>query len=584
MAGTFPRKRWVTPAVDEAGVAALARDLDLPLPIAAVLSARGHANGPVEPFLNPRLSDLADPDSLPNMPLAVERLWGALDRREPILVFGDYDVDGVCSCALLVRVFRALGGQVEPFIPNRMAHGYGLSVGALQECLDRRKPALIVTVDCGTGSVEAVRLARAHGVDVIVTDHHEPDGETAEALALVNPKLQPGHPAGLLAGVGVAFKLCHALVKRGLALQKPAARTIDLRTHLDLVAVATVADVVPLLGENRILVSHGLRRLNTAPCVGLRALIEAAAIKPRPLDCHHIGFMLGPRLNAAGRLGGAEAALGLLLTDDPAVAAQRAQELEAANRERKDIENTILTEAREDIEAASVHGTPYGIVVGRPGWHIGTVGIVASRLVARFGRPAVVLGLDQEGRGRGSCRSIEALDVLDALRECEDVLVRFGGHKMAAGVEIEAAHLAELQDRFNQACRRLLDGKDLRPVQTVDAWIGLGDADARLIAALNRLRPLGTGNPEPTWGVRNVCLASPPRRVGKDARHLKLQVAKGGSQVAAVGFNLGEFEVPDGELDIVFQIRENWFNGRGAVELEVADMRPAAKSVADGPG
>ncbi len=578
MAGAFPRKRWVTPAVDEAVARALAGALKLPIPVATVLVARGHVEaGPTEQFLNPRLGDLADPFAMPNMEAAVARIWHAIAGGEALVVFGDYDVDGVCSTTLLTDVLRRLGAKVTPFLPNRLEHGYGFSVGALEHCLGNMAaaPTLIVTVDCGTGSTEAVRRAAGRGIDVVVTDHHEPDGAPAPALAIVNPKLVADHPASMLAGVGVAFKLCHALVKRGMQDGCAAARALDLRDFLDLVAVATVADVVPLLGENRIFASHGLRRLNTAPRLGIRAILDAAKIRQRQIDTYHIGYIIGPRLNAAGRLGDAAVALELLLTDDRQKAVVRAQQLEAANRERKSIEDDILVEAESDMAEALRQGVLYSAVVGQPGWHIGTVGIVASRLVGRFARPAVVVGFDEDGRGRGSCRSIESLDVLEVLGDCADLLVKFGGHKMAAGVEVEASQFQAFRARFDAACRARLAGRDLRPTQTVDAWIGLGEADDRLMGALNRLRPLGAGNPEPHWGVRNVRLAGPPRRVGKDARHLKMTIVQGGSQIEAVGFNLGAYAFPEGEFDVVFQLRENWFNGGGAVELEIADLRAA---------
>lgn len=559
--------------------ATLAESLALPLPVASVLLGRGHED-PVllESFLAPRLSDLTDPETLPDMGRAVDRLWVALDGGESILVFGDYDVDGVCSTALLVGVLRALGGQVRGFLPNRQAHGYGFSVAALQAAVASSRPGVIVTVDCGTGSAEAVTQAAGLGIDVIVTDHHEPDGHVAPAHALVNPKLVPGHPLNTLAGVGVAFKLCHGLVKRGLRDGRAAARALDLRHYLDLVAVATVADVVPLTGDNRILVSHGLRRLNVAPRMGLRALIDAAGLSRRQIDCYHIGFVIGPRLNAAGRLGAADGALDLLLTDDPARATQRARELEAANQERKQIEGLMLKSAQRDIEAQLPGGDLFGLVVGRSDWHLGTAGIVASRLVGRYGRPAVVLAIDADGRGRGSCRSIECLDILDALHACEDLLVKFGGHKMAAGIEVDAARVPALRERFNAACRQRLAGADLRPVQTVDAWIRLAEADQRLLQGLNRLRPLGCGNPEPHWGVRNVRLAAPASRVGREQQHLKLLVAQGGSQLPAVGFNLGGLRVPDGELDIVFQVRESWRGPGEGVDLEIADLRPSTST------
>ncbi len=576
----FPRRRWISPEVDGGEARDLADALALPGPIATVLLGRGHRDPErLDPFLNPRLADLADPDTLPNMAAAVDRVWAALDAGEPMLVFGDYDVDGLCSTALAIDVLRALGGQVRGFLPNRQDHGYGLSVAALNAALAVDvPPRLLITVDCGTGSAEAVAAAGALGIDVIVTDHHEPDATLAAPLALVNPKLVPGHPAEGLAGVGVAFKLCHALVKRGLREGRAVARALDLRHYLDLVAVATVADVVPLVGENRVLVRHGLQRLNTAPRLGLRALMDAAGIAGRTLDCHHIGFVLGPRLNAAGRLGGAEGALELLLTQDPALAARRARELDRANQDRKTIETRMLRDAEAELESAVRAGELFGLVVGNVAWHLGTAGIVASRLVGRFGRPALVVAIDAQGRGRGSCRGIDRLDILAVLQECADLLDKFGGHKMAAGVEVAAERLPALRERFNAACRSRLEGLDLRPVQRVDAWIRLAEADGRLLRALDRLRPMGSGNPEPYWGLRRVRLAAPPGRVGREQQHLKLLLAQGGSQIAAVGFNLGGVPVPEGELDLVVQVREHW-RGEG-VELEVADLRPALKNVA----
>jgi single-stranded-DNA-specific exonuclease len=574
----------VTPPADAGQAAALAQALALPVPIATVLVSRGQLDAePTTRFLNPRLSDLGDPDTLPDMAAAVARLWLAVDRRERILVFGDYDVDGICSTALMTQVLRAVGASVDAFLPNRVEHGYGLSVAGLQEALRLYGPAVVVTVDCGTGSREAVGLARERGIDVIVTDHHEPDGEVAPALAVVNPKLAAGHAGATLAGVGVAFKLCHALIKRGLHEGRAAAGAVDLRQFLDLVAVATVADVVPLVGENRILVSHGVRKLNLSPQTGLRALIEVAGLKQRrQLDCYHIGFVLGPRLNAAGRIGDANGALQLLLCDRPEVAAGLAGELNLANQERKTLEDGMLQDAQAEIDAHFQADRVFGLVVGRAGWHLGTAGIVASRLVSRYARPAVVLAVDEDGRARGSCRSVESLDVLEALRECAPLLERFGGHKMAAGVEVQVERLEAFRERFNAACRDRLAGQDLRPVQTVDAWIGLAEADERLLGGLERLQPLGNGNPEPNWGVRRVRLAAEPRRVGKDQRHLRLVVTQGASQIEAVGFNLGMYEVPPGELDLVFRLRENWYQGRGGVELEICDLRAAVavKSVA----
>ncbi len=553
--------------------------LEVPLPIARVLVARGIAEvDEARTFLNPRLSTLDDPFLLPDMDSAVTRIWNAIDQHEKVLVYGDYDVDGVCSTALVYTVLEALGGSVEPFLPHRLSEGYGLQCEALKRCLETENPSLIVTVDCGTGSTEAVNLAAEAGVEVIVTDHHEPDGELASACALVNPKLGEDGVSGMLAGVGVAFKLCHALVKRGMEEDRQVASEIDLRQFLDLVAVATVADMVPLQGENRILARHGLLRLNDAPRRGFAELLEIAGVRGR-VEAYHIGFVIGPRLNAAGRLGDAQLALDLLLerNGDPAACAR---DLDAKNRERRDIESAMFREAVKELDAEFDEDRMFGLVIGREGWHIGTIGIVASRLCSRYYRPSIVIGIDCEtGRGRGSCRSIDSIDLLDVLGDCDDLLITYGGHRMAAGLDVEAKNVGLLRERFDAACRERLDGKAPRAVQRVDAWIGMGEADSRLVQATEQLRPFGTGNSAPTWGVRGVQVAGSPKRVGKDGDHLKFTIVHGGSELEAIAFNMGKTPFPDGAIDVLFQLRENTFRGRTSLEMNVKDLRPAADDV-----
>ena len=553
----------------------LARELSIPLPVAKVLVSRGYSSrSAAHEFLNPRLSNLGDPFNLPGMEVAVTRTWTAIEQGTSILVYGDYDVDGVCSTALVVSVLRELGARVSPFLPHRINDGYGLGTETLRRCIDTYHPGLIITVDCGTGSCDAVKMAQEEGVDVIVTDHHESEGEPAKALALVNPKFGDDDDARTLAGAGVAFKFCHALVKRGMQTQKEAASRIDLRTFMDLVAIATVADIVPLVGENRILVRHGLARLNETPRPGVSALLEIAGVNSN-VETHHIGFVIGPRLNAAGRLGGANSALELLLSDDHGESRHLANELDAANRERREIEERIFKAAAAEIVPRFDEENTFGLVVGQEGWHLGTIGIVAARLCKRFYRPSIVIGFGEDGQGRGSCRSIDRVDILEVLRACDDLLITYGGHKMAAGLEITSRNFEAFRDRFNTACAGMLEGVSLIPVQQVDAWIALGEADQLLIDALATLRPMGAGNPMPIWGVRNVRLASPPKRVGKDSRHLKMTVAKGGSQLDAIGFNLGQIEPPVGEMDMVFQLNENTFRGRTMIQMNVKDLRPS---------
>ncbi len=565
-------KVWKSALADAAGAKALAAEAGLPLPLASLLVSRGVATAQAaDRFLNPRLSDLSDPFLLPDMGAAVARIWKAIDAREPIVVFGDYDADGVSSTALMVHVLSRLGAVATPFLPHRIDDGYGLGAEPLGRCIDQFKPKLVITVDCGTGSVDAAQLAKEKGIDLIVTDHHEKSGAVAPALAVVNPKL--GHDEGqkVLAGVGVAFKLCHALVKRAREEKREGAEAVDLRPFLDLVGIGTVADIVPLVGENRILARHGLTALMKTRLVGLQELIDVSGLRDKPLDAYHIGFVLGPRLNAAGRVGDAHAALEMLLMDDRAGARGLAMQLDAANRERQETEARIVKEAMTTIGGYFEAKQPFGLVVHSAGWHPGVIGIVASRLSSKYRRPTVVIAVDETGLGRGSCRSIEGFNLVERLEDCGDLLRRFGGHAMAAGLEVEGSKLAAFCERFNEVATRALAGSDLRPVQTVDAWVDLREADEPLIASLQRMQPFGFGNPTPVLAARGVRVVS-TRPVG-NGKHLKMTVASGATQRDAIGFHLGEQKVPDGPVDVAFHLQTNTFNGRTSIQLNVQDIR-----------
>lgn len=572
-------KVWKTAPCDENTALRVGKELSLHPALARVLVARGLTEkADIERFLNPRLSDISDPFLLPGMEKAVKRIAQAVDGGEPVVVFGDYDADGVSSTALMVQVLTRLGAAVTPFLPHRIEDGYGLGTDTLKRCLQQHKPKLVVTVDCGTGSVEAVEAARAEGVDVVVTDHHEPSGDVARAVAVVNPKLGSVEGAKVLAGVGVAFKLCHALVKQARARGGSKAGSIDLRDYLDLVGIGTIADVVPLIAENRILARHGLGVLNRTKSTGLKALIEVAGIAG-PLDTYHVGFLLGPRLNAAGRLGDAQAALELLLTADVARARSLASQLDASNRERQSVEAKIVDEAMEEIDKTFKPSEDFALVVARRDWHPGVIGIVASRLVARYRRPAVVIALDESGMGRGSGRSIEGFNMIERLGQCTDLLLDFGGHTMAAGLDIKGEAVDAFRERLNRVAAEALAGADLRPVQPVDAWLGLDDVDKRFLEDLGRLRPFGLGNPTPVWAVRGVRVVGEPRIVGNG--HLKMNVAAGADQREAIGFGLGEREIPEGELDLAFHLQMNRYMGRETLQLSIQDFRPS-RGDADG--
>ncbi|MBL7114986.1 MAG: single-stranded-DNA-specific exonuclease RecJ [Kiritimatiellae bacterium] len=570
------RYQWQTVAVDEPAAARLAGLLDLPLPLARLLVSRGYvAEDAVTTFLNPRLSGLSDPFEIAGMTPAVDRILHAIASHERICVFGDYDVDGVTSSALLLSVLKRLGADVVSFLPHREQEGYGVSAGALKRCLEDCAPSLIVTVDCGTNAVESIGIAASHGVDVVVTDHHEPSKVVAEALAVVNPKLGAPSAARLLAGVGVTFKLCHALVKRLLSQDGLPDDTLDLRDYLPLVALGTVCDMVPLVEENRTLARAGLERLNRARGIaGIEALRTVAGVEG-DVTAYHLGFMLGPRLNAAGRLDAAMPALDLLMTKDAEHARSLATLLDGTNRQRQHIERRMVKQALEDVESGFDASETFGIVLGRSGWDVGVVGIAASRIVRKYNRPTIIVSFG-DGEGRGSCRSVEGLDLMEVLEECRDTLSGFGGHKMAAGIRVEKQAFGAFQERFNAACAQRLRGRDLTPVQRVDAWLtDLGEADTHLLDFIERLGPLGTGNPRPVWGVRGVVPVGQPRRVGRNEDHLKILVASGGHQVDAIGFGMGHLEIGEKPLDLLFEVERNHFRGRVNTQLRLLDMRLA---------
>ncbi len=568
-------KRWVTAAAAPEAAESVAAAFGFSRPMARALVARGLTDrADIEKFLQPRLADLTDPFVLPGMAPAVEIILQHIEQGSAILVYGDYDVDGVTATALMIQVLSELGAVASPFLPHRIEDGYGLNVETLHRCVEAYRPNLIITVDCGTSSVEAVKEAARLGIDVVVTDHHEPAAEgVAGACAIVNPKLgNCPEEIRMLAGVGVAFKVCHGLVKAARQRKLEAAEKLDLKTFMELVAVGTVADIVPLLQENRILVYHGLHLLNRTQSVGLRTLIEAAGITG-PVDTYHIGFIIGPRINAAGRLGNADAALELVLTEQEPRARILAQQLDEASRKRQEIEDKIVSEACEDLDARFEADRDFGLVVAHANWHAGVIGIVASRIASRYNRPVVVIGMDEDGVGRGSCRSIPGFDLLSHLQQCAPMLRRYGGHAMAAGLEVDQARIAEFSTRFNEVCAATLSQADQRRQLQVDAWITPGDIGDPLYHDQNRLRPFGHANPLPVWAMRNVTPLFPARVIG--GKHLKLLFSMGGKQREAIGFGMGERDVPAGPLDIAFNLILNRYNGQEYLQLHLQDFRAA---------
>jgi single-stranded-DNA-specific exonuclease len=556
----------------------LAARLKIPSLLAQCLLNRGLSEpDDIQKFLQPRLKNLADPFLLPNMAAAVERLLLARERGEPLVVFGDYDVDGVTSTALLLEVLGKLGWQVSYYLPHRLEEGYGLSQDAVEKCLKNIPAKLLLAVDCGSTAVDTIRWLREHEVDVLVLDHHQVSSPAPDAVALVNPQLTSDSRLQTqdfkeLCSVGLAFKLAHALVKRARQLALPGAAEFDLRPLLDLVALGTIADLVPLTGENRMLVAAGLERLSTTQRPGLVALKLVAQCKLR-MGPYEVGFQLGPRLNAAGRLETAEESLHLILSADLASAETIAQKLDSQNRERQKIERSIVEEVTGAVRSRFNPQTDFVIVEGRLLWHIGVVGIVASRVLQEFYRPTIIIGGDGEV-WRGSGRSIAGFDLAAALRECDDLLIRHGGHAMAAGVTIHPDKLDLFRQRLNDLARRSLKPEDLLPPVRLDAEVGLDEISLDSLVKLEQLQPTGMGNPNLQCFARNLAHARPLQRMGKEKQHVKLWVTDGKVTHEAVWWNGGKEALPVGRFDLAFAPQINEFDGRRSVQLKVLDWRP----------
>jgi len=532
----------------------------------------------IQRFLQPRLKHLGDPFLLPQMDRAVARLFEALQRGEALVIFGDYDVDGVTSTALLLEVLGQFGWKADYYLPHRMDEGYGLSQEAVENCFKKCSATLLLAVDCGSTAVRTIAWLRDRGVDVIVLDHHQISSPAPDAVALVNPQVstpgsQPSSSCAELCSAGLAFKLAHAIVKRGRETGLAGAADFDLRPLLDLVALGTIADIVPLAGENRILVSAGLGRLNSTQRPGLVALKRVAQC-PAELGTFEVGFQLAPRLNAAGRLETAEEALRLLRAQDPAEAMAIAQNLDAHNRERQKIERGIADDLIASLRNSFKPGGDFVIVEGRLLWHIGVLGIVASRVLQEFYRPTIIVGGEGD-EWRGSGRSVPGFDLAAALRQCDDLLLRHGGHAMAAGLSIHPEHLDALRQRLNDLARRALRPEELQPPLRLDAEVGLEEVSLSSMAELDQLRPIGQGNPAVQFLARHLKHQRPLQRIGAEKQHVKLWVKDDSTTHEAIWWRAGDKSLPVGEFDLAFAPQVNDYNGRRAVQLKVLDWRPA---------
>ncbi|HEU0015059.1 MAG TPA: single-stranded-DNA-specific exonuclease RecJ [Longimicrobium sp.] len=565
-------RRWVFPQnPDPDAVDRLARELRLPPTLCRLLVHRGFGDtSAARDFLRPHAGHIHSPALLAGMGDAVARLRRAIRERETILVHGDYDVDGICATALYVRALRMMGAVALPFVPRRLVDGYDLSeagIRAAGEC----GATVILTGDCGIVAHEAVERARAAGIDVVVTDHHTPGDTLPAAAAVVNPnRADCRYPDKGLAGVGVAWKVCCALAEEtGFPQER-------LQCFLDLVAVATVADIAPLSGENRALVRWGLKVLRQTPNPGLRALLRATGLADREeITASQVGFVLAPRINAVGRMGEALRGVKLLLTDDPREAEEIAVTLESENRWRRSVEGDTLKQALDALETDYDPGRDWGVVLAADGWHPGVIGIVASRLVERIHRPVVMIALDGEADGKGSARSIRDFHLYEAMRCCADHLVRFGGHRMAAGCSIRRERVDAFRDAFNACAHAALDEEKLVPEVRIDLEMELRHADHDLVRMLRHAGPFGAGNVTPVFAARQVRVGD-ARVVGQG--HLKMTLTGPGSQVEAIGFNMGERLEPGfggAPLDVAFKLEENVWNGRAGVQARLVDLRPA---------
>jgi single-stranded-DNA-specific exonuclease len=522
-------------------------------------------------FLDPRLKSLSDPMILPDVRPALRRLFEARERNEPVVIFGDYDVDGVTSTAILTEVLTSLGWRCAQYLPHRRDEGYGLSRAAVENCLARHPTTLLLAVDCGSTAVEPIAWLNSRGVDVVVLDHHQLSDPLPPALALVNPLRSPEAAIDPFCSAGLAFKLAHALVKHGREAGLAGFDTFNLKPLLDLVALGTVADLVPLIGENRILVHAGLERLDGTSRVGLQALKRVARTRS-PMGVYEVGFQLGPRLNAAGRLETAEDALCLLLCDREAEAHTLAEVLDQQNRERQEVERRIAQEAGDRVRSRFDPERDRVIVEGDASWHIGVVGIVASRVLREFHRPTLILGGDGTV-WRGSGRSVSGFDLAGALRDCSDLLEKHGGHAMAAGLSIDPARLEAFRRRINDLARERLLPEHLQPEVRIDASVPLQSLSLPVVADLRRLEPFGMGNPVVHLAVHGLTHARTPQRL-KD-QHWKFWVTDGGPAVETVWWGAGQRPVPEGRFDLAVIPEAGEYAGRRFLQLRLIDWKPS---------
>jgi single-stranded-DNA-specific exonuclease len=572
--------RWVFPKTEPGTLEAadrLRRELDLAPLVAKLLAVRGLGDPAMaERFLRPALDQLHDPFLMADMPAAVARLRQAIARQEKILIYGDYDVDGTMAVVVLLTALRRLGASLEAHIPHRLTDGYGMRCEVIERAATDGV-RLVVSVDTGVRAHEAIGRARELGIDCIVTDHHLPEDRLPPACAILNPHRRDcAYPNKNLCGVGVAFKLAHALLGMPGCGGATGGSTKLLESFLKVVALGTIADVVPLTGENRVIAHIGLDGLGRATAPGLRALIEVCGLgRGRAVTAGHVGFQLAPRLNAAGRMESARYVIDLFTATDAALASSIADRLDRLNQERQQVEEAITKSVVEKVEADAGHGDRYSMVHAGDGWHRGVIGIVAQRIVERYHRPTLVIGVEN-GEGVGSGRSIPGFHLLNALESLADVFTRFGGHAQAAGFTVRSDRIAELERRFEAFAQSALKPADLEPALRLDCEIGLADLGGPVYEQLQALAPHGIGNPTPVFWARGLRLCAPPRVLKE--RHLKLRMAQGQRAMDGLAWNWGlrAGECAEGRIvDAAFTLGEDTFQGITTLHLELKDIKAA---------
>ena len=564
------RCKWeFLPPADFSLTQKLASELSLPEVVAKILASRGIKTSlEAERFLKPKLSQLYDPFILKDVDKGVNRVIHALKENQKIMIFGDYDVDGITATSLVFLVLNRLGGDVSYYLPNRLIEGYGLSEEGIVEA-EKRGAHLLITVDCGVTASKEVDFANSKGIDCIITDHHEPSDILPNAYAIIDPKQKDKeYPGGELSGVGVAFKFAQALYK------KLGQDESELEEHLDLVALGTSADIVPLVGENRILTRFGMTQIARTTKPGLKSLIFIAGIMGKEIGTGQIVYVLAPRINAVGRLGDAEKAIRLLTTKNHELGARLARELDEDNRKRKLIDETTLEEALKMIEENADLSSDKVIVLSSPSWHQGVIGIVASRLVERFHRPTILIAIDGD-EGKGSARSIPEFHLHDALRECKEFLLKYGGHKYAAGLSILPENINFLREKLKIISDRKLKDEDLIPKISIDLEVELEWIDNKLVDTLELFSPFGPQNLRPVFITKNLEVFGEPYIVGNN--HLRFKVKKNDRVFDAIGFGLGNWAKPLSmkkiKIDLVYVVGKNEWNESIQLQLQVRDLR-----------